>query len=117
MRGRLGWQGSVGRVLQVPGGVGPKLDSGERLTVGREALLLGLVLGAWGELGTKQELPGGWAECHSRSLLGAGMPPAAGGLHHSEPWPVWGSHQCGPGAGPENPLGSIFFGKPVFPEN
>lgn len=46
--------------------------------MGREALLLGLVLGAWAELGTKQELPGGWGECRSQSLLGTGMPPQQG---------------------------------------
>lgn len=47
----------MGRVLQVPGGVGPKLDSEEGADPGpRGPILLGLVLGARAELGAKQAL-------------------------------------------------------------
>ena len=110
---RRGWAGSCGSQEVW----GPTWTRRRGLTLVREGPSCLDCSGGPGGAGSKAGTSGGWVECRSRSPLGARMPPAAGGLHHSEPLPVWGEPPVWPWGWARNPPGSIFLWKPVFPEN
>ena len=105
----------MGRVLQVPGGVGPKLDSEEGADPGpRGPILLGLVLGARAELGAKQALlEAGLSVAHG-PCWGLGCPLQQEASITANPCQCGGSRQCGPGAGPETSQGPFSSGSQSF---
>lgn len=105
----------MGRVLRVPGGVGPKLDSEEGADRGpRGPILPGLVLGARAELGAKQELPEAGLSVARGPCWGLGCPLQQEASITANPCQCGGSCQCGPGAGPETSQGPFSSGSQSF---